>query len=155
MDILETEAQKKLLARFVENWAADHSFSARRGDELSIKQRSDHSPGIDAADFADLGHGDWLLVGDDGKSFERGEGQPKRRLQTFCKSAHHVVLVRFSRHAVSAGNLTNFYAVICARVIRNQFFESSAKARFQFRELDAGSLRKHRIFHQKKNLVER
>src|SRR5208282_2703822 len=125
------------------------------GDELAVEQGGDDAAGIYAADFADLGHRDRLLVGDDGKRLERRKRQPEGRFQALGESAHHVVLLGLGGHAVSAGDVADFDSVVCAGVIRDEFFERGANARLDFRSVDARSLRKQRLLHQRENLVKR
>ena len=79
---------------------------------MRSSKRRDHAAGIHAANLADLRHRDRLLVGDDRQRFERGQRQPDRRLQALGERAHQVVLLGLGGHAVSAGNLADFDAVV-------------------------------------------
>src|ERR1700722_2702780 len=65
VDILQAEAHQKFFGRLIENGASDDLFAASSADELAVKQRSDNTPRIDAANFADLWHCDRLLVSND------------------------------------------------------------------------------------------
>ena len=111
VDVFETEAKQKLLAGLVEDGTADDGFSACGRDEFTIKQGGDDTARIDAANLADLRHGDRLLVGDDGQGFERGQRKTERRLQTFGEGPHHVVLLGLGGHAKSTRNLADLDAV--------------------------------------------
>jgi len=47
------------------------AFSAGGCDQLAVEQGGYDSAGVHASDFADFGHRDRLLVGDDGECLER------------------------------------------------------------------------------------
>src|ERR1035438_1169277 len=64
------------------------------------------------------------------------------------------MLVGLSGHAVSAGDLPDFDSVVCAGVIRDEFFERGADARLDGRGIDSRSFRKCRFLDERINLVE-
>ncbi len=64
------------------------------------------------------------------------------------------MLIGLGGHAISAGNLADFDAMVGAGVFRNQFFKRSADARLHFRGIDPRSFREQRLLHQRKNLLK-
>ena len=82
VDIFEAEAEEEFFSRFVEDGAPDDLFATGGGDQLAGDEGTEDTGGVDAADFADFGSGDGLLIGDDGEGFECLEGQFKGQLKS-------------------------------------------------------------------------
>src|SRR5438270_4936342 len=76
--VVESEAQQEYLGGLIEDRTADDVFATGGGDELAIDERAEDAGCVDAADLADLGRGDRLLVGDDGEGFQRRQREPDR-----------------------------------------------------------------------------
>ena len=70
VDIIQSEAQQKILAGFVLHGAADDLLASGGGDEFAIEQRAQHTGRLDAANVGDLRSSDGLLVGDDGEGLK-------------------------------------------------------------------------------------
>ena len=64
-------AEEEVLGCFVEDRAADDLLATGGGDEFAREERAEDTGGVDAADLGDFWGGNRLLVGDDGKGFER------------------------------------------------------------------------------------
>src|SRR5437588_11097979 len=107
-----------------------------------------------AANFADFGNRDGLLIGNHRQSFESGERQPNRRLQAFRKCADYIVLLGFGRHAVSASDLADFNATIRDTVIGEKFVQSSADAGPHV-GVTAGSVGEKRVPYELNDLIQR
>src|SRR3954468_16744743 len=88
--VVESEAQQEFFGGLIEDRTADDVFASGGGDELAIDERAEDAGCVDAADLADLGRGDRLLVGDDGEGFQRGQREPDGRLQALGEGAHRV-----------------------------------------------------------------
>ncbi len=80
LEIRQPKPNQKLFRGAIQNRPADHFLASRSGDQVLLEQRLDHAAHIHAANFVDLRHGRWLLVGDHRERLERRHGQPQRRL---------------------------------------------------------------------------
>ena len=126
VDIFEAEAEEKFFGGFVEDGAADDLFASGGGDELAGDEGAEDTGGIDAADFADFGGGDGLLVGDDGEGFERLKGEFKGRLKGFDEGADGVVVFGAGTDAEAAGDFANFEAAVGGVVVGDELVDEGA-----------------------------
>ncbi len=71
-EVGESEGVEELWCGAVEHWASEDFGSSGDFDELSVHECADDVAAGDASDVLELGAGDGLAVGDDGKGFELG-----------------------------------------------------------------------------------
>jgi hypothetical protein len=121
--VVESEAQQEFLGGLIEDRAADDVFASGGGDELAIDERAEDAGCVDAADLADLGRGDRLLVGDDGEGFQRRQREPDGRLQALGEGAHRVVMLGLGGHAEAVGDVADLHAAVFAGVVLDELVD--------------------------------
>ena len=150
---LSPKRSRNSFVDLVENGPSDDGLASGGGDQLAVQQRGDDAARIHAANLADLGHGDRLLVGDHGQSLERRQREPNRRLQALGEIADHVMLLGLGGHAISARDLANLDAAVGSSAIVDQFLKRDADARLDL--ILGRAFGNRRLFQQLDNVVER
>ena len=112
VEIGEAEAHHELLRRAVEDGAANDFLASGGGDQALFEQRLDDATDIDAANLVDFGHGDGLLVGDDGERLQRGHGEAKRRLKALDEATDNFVVLWLGVELPAAGHFADFDAAV-------------------------------------------
>src|SRR5213082_1227223 len=124
--VVESEAQQEFLGGLIEDRTADNVFASGGGDELAIDERAEDAGCVDAADLADLGRSDRLLVGDDGEGFQGRQREPDGRLQALGEGAHRVVMLGLGGHAEAVGDVADLHAAVFAGVVLDELVDGGA-----------------------------
>src|SRR5258708_7604684 len=85
LQIAQPEPHQKFLRRLVQNRPAHHFFAPRRGNQVLVQQRADHSRSVHPANLGNFRRSHRLLVSNHRQSLQRRHRKPQRRPQTLDK----------------------------------------------------------------------
>src|SRR5713226_5715039 len=119
LQIAQSKPHQKFLRSRVQNRPPHHFFAPRRGNQVLVQERADHSRSIHSANLRNFRRSHRLLVRNHRQSLQRRHRKPQRRPQTLDKPPHHVMLLRLGEQFVPARYPANLDPAFFRRVTRH------------------------------------
>src|SRR5229473_4668112 len=123
LQVAQSKPHQKFLRCLVQNRPPHHFFAPRRGNQVLVQERADHSRSIHSANLRNFRRSHRLLVRNHRQSLQRRHRKPQRRPQTLDKPPHHVMLLRLGEQFVPASYPANldparFGSITCHQLVQ-------------------------------------